>query len=281
MKLQFTGGNFAEARARAARSVPDLTGFTPASIEPHLLARARAAWRHRVIMEYRSIQHASRFLTEVVEAGDALDVHWSALELVGDEIFQAEACAAVCDALGVEPELPEPSALVKATEFTDAPAIERSLATAISVLAISESISTALIRDLAERCGRPPLKAVLEAIIRNAHRREEFGWSYVSAALERVPAHTLPDFRHLARRTLARYEEGAHRVLMDVPESEQELDAHPEPELASLGLLSPTREALLYFRTRDRDVVPKLEALDLISIRRASGTTAIHVPNPG
>jgi hypothetical protein len=269
MKVRYAGGSFSGAHERARRNLPDLAELRPDTLEPGLLARARSTWRHRVTTEFRSIQIMTRFLTEVVSAGDPLDVYSGALELIGPEVFHTELCSAVCSALGTEPELPEPTLLAESPDFLEAPMAERALTTAITMLAISETISTAFIVDLAERCQHPCFRAVLAAMTQHEDAHGEFGWNYARESLRRFPPSALADFRHLVRATLARYEDGAHRALRNVPAAEQELAACVEQELADLGLLSPRREALLYFRTRDRDVVPKLVALDLLTVRKS------------
>jgi hypothetical protein len=262
--LTFAGAAFGRLHRQRIGPLPDLAGLSPAAIAPALLHRARATWRDRALSEFRSIQIMVRFLTEVTGAGDPLDVYAGALELVEDEIRHTEMCAAICSALGAPALLPEPVALVDQPGFLKAPMSERALATAMTMLGINETISVGYIADLAARCRNLPIKAVLTATIDDEDEHQEFGWSYIREALRRFPPSTLPDWRHLVKTTLAPHEAFATRSLLQVPAEQQRLDAWPEPELAALGLFSDQRQALVYRKTSDEVLRPRLSELDLL-----------------
>ncbi|MEZ4463037.1 MAG: hypothetical protein R3F43_00605 [bacterium] len=61
---------------------------------------AIAVWSDRVQTEYRSVQIMTRFLTEVLGAGDPLDVYAGAVDAIADEVRHTALCAAVVTALG-------------------------------------------------------------------------------------------------------------------------------------------------------------------------------------
>jgi hypothetical protein len=263
VKVVRAGGIFGQFHAREFGPLPDLSALRPEALDPTLLMRARAAWQRHVTTEFRSIQIMTRFLTEVVGAGDPIDVYAGALDLVKDEIRHTELCAAVCTALGAEPTLPEPTVLTETPEFLAASMPERALATAITMLAINETLSVAFIEDLAARCTNPAIGSVLSAILSDEADHGDFGWRYVREALRRFPPTTLPQWKKIVSSCLEPHEKAAARALENVPGEQQLLEAHPEPELAALGLFSPPRQALVYLRTRDRDVLPRLAALEL------------------
>jgi hypothetical protein len=263
MKMMRAGGVFAQIHERAFGPLPDLGSLRTDRFRPELLTRARAAWAHYTKTEFRSIQIMTRFLTEVVGAGDPIDIYAGALDLVQDEVRHTELCSAICSALGGEPVLPDPVPLTDPPTFLAAPMAERALTTAITMLAVNETISTAFIEDLATRCRTPGIRDALASIIEDESTHGDFGWTYVREALRRFSPSTLPHWQTLVQVTLRPHEEGSRRALSALPEDQVNLDAHPEPELADLGLLSAPRQALLYRRARDRDLIPRLRALDL------------------
>src|SRR5687768_18251197 len=110
-----------------------------------LVAEARSEWLERFRSEFRSIQIMARFVTEIVGAGDPMQVYAGAVELVSDEVRHAELCAAMCRALGGSPKLPDPVALRDPEPFLKAPMAERALATAISMLGVNETLSVGYI----------------------------------------------------------------------------------------------------------------------------------------
>lgn len=261
--IHYAGGAFAplhDALMGAAAGLPplDLADFDPA-----LLPHARAVWADRVRTEFRSIQITTRFLSEVVGAGEALDIYAGAVDLVADEVRHTALCVALLRALGGHPALPEPARLADPPRFIDAPMPERALTTAIGMLLINETLSTAFIRDLAARCTHPAVRHVLTATLADEDGHGDFGRAYVARALGRFPRSTLPSWRHLVRQTLEPHRKNAARALADVPPAEQHLDAHPEPARAALGLFTPVRQALV-FRAAEPALYETLRALDLL-----------------
>ena len=214
--------------------------------------------------EFRSIQIMSRFVSEVVNAGDPLNVYAWALELVQDEVRHTELCAAVCHYLGQAALLPDPVALLERPEFIALPYPERALASAISMLGTNEVISLGFIEDLAARCTDPAIAGVLRETVADESSHGELGVAYIEKSLARFDGNSWPRWRDLVRKALAPHEAFAERALATLPPEALALELWPEPELAALGLLSPQRQALLYLRTRDRVLGPRLRALDLL-----------------
>jgi hypothetical protein len=232
---------------------------------PAVLARARAVWPQRYLSEYRSVQVMSRFLTEVTGAAEPVDVCSRAAELVDDERRHVELCAAMCEALGVPVSLPDPVALPDPPAFLAAPMADRAIATAVSMLAVCETLSTAFITDLRDRCSEPSVRAVLEATIADEAGHQDFGWNYVKRAMKRYPPGAARDLQHLVRSTLAPFREQARRHLEGLKPEQRTLDAWPEPELVALGLHSDVRLALVFERAEREQLQPKLAQLGLQS----------------
>jgi hypothetical protein len=264
-QLTLAGGPFESwHRARLGPAV-DLGDLAPAVVPPLLLPEMRAAWQARVRSEFRSIQIMTRFLTEVTGAGDPLDVYTAAAELVADEIRHAELCAAVCRRLEVAAPLPEPLPLPDAPGFLALPYPERALSTAITMLVVNESISTAIIRDLLERCDYPPVRRVLQATVEDEDTHGNFGWDYVAASLTRFDRQSRSYWRRLTLQALEPHRAFAARGLSGAPAAGRSLSADDERELARYGLLSPQRQALLFERTLAHEIGPRLRQLGLLA----------------
>jgi hypothetical protein len=186
----------------------------------------------------------------------------SAADLVRDEVRHTELCASVCRALGVAASLPDPVALPDSTEFLDSPLPERALATALSMLVVNETISTAIVTDLLERCDYPPIRRVLAATLEDESTHGDFGWDYARASLARFDAESRPAWRRLVDATLEPHRAAARRALGETPSHEV---APLEPALARFGLLSPQRQALVFTRCFDDRLAPRLRELDLLT----------------
>lgn len=261
--LQHAGGLFQRLHQKTVGALPDLSSLRPEGVPPGLLPEVRRTWQGRAQSEFRSIQILTRFLTEVVGSGDPLEVYAGAVEAVEDEVRHTALCAAVCEALGAPVLLPDPLPLPDAADFLKAPLPERAMATALTMLCINETLSVGFIEDLRARCHQPALRAVLDATLADEGEHEDYGWAYVEVALQRFPASTRKDWRHLVGLTLAPHQEMARRALASLPPERRGLEAHPEPELAEWGLHSPARLALVFERTFHERVAPRLRKLEL------------------
>jgi hypothetical protein len=259
--LASAGGPFQKShRARLGPEI-DLGDLSIAAVPEPLLPLARSAWLDRVRSEFRSIQIMTRFLTEVTGAGDPLDVYASVVALIDDEILHTELCAAVCARLGVTPLLPDPAELRDADDFLRAPMPERALSTAISMLLINETISSALITDLLARCDYDPIRRVLATTIEGEAGHSSFGWDYVRASLARFDGESLSYWRGVASNALAPHRALAAEVASRSGRAGDELD------LARFGLLSAERQAAIFERTFETMLGPRLAELGLLERR--------------
>ncbi|MEZ4474798.1 MAG: hypothetical protein R3F60_29210 [bacterium] len=238
----------------------DFAAFDPTRYAPSLLARAQGVWIGRVHSEFRSLQILTRFLAELTAAGEAVDVYAGAVDLIRDEARHVGLCHDLCVALGAPPTLPDPPTLVDPPEFLAAPAPQRALATAVTMLLVNETLSVAWLTDLAERCADPVIGAVLRATVADEEGHDAYGFEYVRRALARFDRRTLPHWRALADRALQR-----HRAWADGVLAGEVAGALPdEPDLADLGLFSPVRQALLFRRTFATILGPRLAELGLL-----------------
>lgn len=261
--LRRAGGVFLARHAALMGAPIDFARLDLTRHPPELVTRARATWHQRFTTELRSIQIMNRFVAEVVAAGDPLEVYAGAVELVADEVRHMALCAELVTALGGALTLPEPPEIVEPPAFRDAPAPERALATALSMLAVNETLSVAYITDLRDRCPDPVVYAVLAATVADEAEHEGFGWAYIERALARFPSASLPVWRDIVASALAPSRAFAEPVLARLPPERRTLEAWPDAELVPLGLFSAERQALLYDRCARDTLAPRLRALGL------------------
>jgi len=239
------------------------------AVPASLRDRVRATWLQRFQSEFRSVEIMTRFLGELVNAGEPLEVYAGAVDLVKDEVCHAALCARVVEALGGEVLFPQPVALKDAPAFLAQPFGMRALGTAVTMLAVSETISVAFIRDLQARCEEPALRAVLDATLADEDEHEDFGWAYIELALERgdevagSKAEARRYAREMASAALAPHRRMIEQHAASLRGAERDLAAHAEPELARWALFGPVRQALVAERALREVVVPRLRALDL------------------
>jgi|GEM_PF-1004910 len=241
----------------------DWSGLTPDSVPEPLLEMTRTIWLHRVQTEFRSIQVMTRFLQEVLGAGDPMEVYAGAADAVVDEIRHTALCVGVVEALGVAPTFPDPVFEPENPQFLALPMVQRALGTAVSMLAISETLSVALLEDLRARATHPTIKAVLDATLADEDTHQDFGWSYVAASLQRCDEAGLEFARLVAATTLEPYVAQTQAILADIPMHRRHLEAWPEPDLAALGMMGSEREALVTLNALTHTLRPKLRELGL------------------
>jgi hypothetical protein len=246
-----------------ARTVPNLSGLIRSNHPADLWREAQECWLHRYRTEYRSIQIMTRFVTEVTGAGMPLRVQATAVDLVADEIFHAELCAAMCRALGVEPDGPKPLRLDEPPDFLAAPMLERAVGSAITMLLVSETLSVAFIRDLHARCENPPVRSILEATLADEDTHGEFGWDFVAQALPHFSEASRVHWRALAQSTLRSHQNVANRIVEALPSDRRTLAAWPDADRIALGLFSEQRQALVALRAIGEELLPRLRRLAL------------------
>lgn len=261
-RMPTAGEPFAEIFAERIGSI-DLTDLDAAAFPEAVLILARQVWQERARTEYRSIQIMARFLGELAGAGEAPEILACGVDLVEDEIRHAAHCAALTQRLGGVALLPDPVELRDPDTFLRAPSTERALHTAITMLAINETISVAYVEDLRARCTTPAVLRVLEATVADEAAHQDLGWGYVKMALARFPRTTLPIWRHLVELTLKPHREMLGRVLDKLPPRDRHPDRHADRELGALGLYSDARQALVGHAAIEQRVLPRLRELEL------------------
>jgi len=261
--IRRAGGIFGDLHHDLMGPPIDFTRFNPQQFPPELITQARAVWSVRVQTEYRSIQVMTQFAQEVLGAGDPLDVYAGAVDAIADEIRHTGLCVQMLEALGGTPMYPDPLTPKEPTEFLSLPMAQRAAATAISMLAISETLSTHLIADLQQRCTEPTVRALLDATLADEDQHEAYGWAYVEASLQRFDG-GLDYFKGVVRKTLEPLIAAYQPILDRLSDTEREMNRYPEVTEANLGLFSEQREALVFHQALHEAVLPRLETFGLI-----------------
>ena len=250
-------------RARYGEDV-DLSDLHPEQYAAERIAHARVVWSERVQTEMRSAQIMGRFACEVMAAGDPLDVYAGAIDMLDDEIRHVASTSALLRALGGIPLLPDPVEQRESDAYLARPAAERALSTAISMLAIAESLSHHYIEDLAERCENPAIARVIQATGADEAEHHAYGWTYLERSLARFAPSDRETWASITERMIAPRRLRVRDELARIEPSKLALDAWPEPELAELGLFSRERQALLTDVALRTVIEPKLAALGLL-----------------
>ncbi|MDQ2643283.1 MAG: ferritin-like domain-containing protein [Myxococcota bacterium] len=258
------GEPFATQHRARFGSLPDLSSLPRVRASDALLDQARKQWAHRALTEFRSVQIMTRFLEELLGAAEPLDVYAGAVDMIQEELRHAELCAAVCEALGGTPRYPHPARLADSAAFLDTAYRDRALVTAVTMLAINETISVAYITDLAERCTQPAIATVLREIIADEATHDAYGWSYIRRAVPLASERLQRELPTLLKATIAPHDAMADRVLEQVPPERRALEAWPDPDEIELGLFSQPRQALVYLRARDELLLPALARHGLV-----------------
>ncbi len=262
--LKRTGGVFRDLHRELMQVDIDYGQLDVAAFPESLVAEARAVWHQRFSTEFRSIQIMNRFMGEVLAAGDPLEVYAGVVDLIADEVRHMALCADLLQALGGAPALPEPPEIPEKKAFLQASPPERALATAISMLAVNETLSVGFITDLQQRCQQPVVRKVLDATVADEEAHESFGWEYIKRSLQRFPISSLSVWRQIAHDALAPLRQGLEPVLARIPADRRHLDAWPDEDRVALGLYSPERQALVYQQTLEGKLLPQLRALNLV-----------------
>ncbi|MFT7581004.1 MAG: hypothetical protein ACI9MR_002678 [Myxococcota bacterium] len=258
------GAPFAALHEALVDVAVDWAALRDTPLSPELRQTALNAWGYRVQTEFRSVQVMTRFLTEVLGAGDPLEIYAGVVDAITDEVRHTALCVGVVEALGARAQLPDPVAETEEAGFLALGMPQRALGTAISMLAVSETISVALIEDLQRRCDHPTIRAVLDATLADEDTHQDFGWAYVRASLSRFDGAAHDYGRAVVETTLTPLLEPAKQRVAAMPAGKRSLEAWDEPELAALGLMSDSREALVTVDAYERLLHPRLRALDLL-----------------
>lgn len=256
-----TGGAFLPLHEALVGARVAWAKLDPRTIAQPLLARARDTWAHRAGTELQSVRVMTRFLNDVLAAGDPLEVYAACVRAIEDEVRHTALCVGLVEALGARAVMPE--AEEERSEFLALPPAARALSTAITMLVVNETISVALIADLHARCTHETVRAVLSATLEDEDEHGPLGETYVAASLARFDDEGRAWAARVAREAVLAQRQSADDVLTRLPPGQRELDAWPEPELAALGLLGAEREAIIVTRAIDEKVQPVLARLVL------------------
>jgi len=170
------------------------------------LAAARTNWRARMASEYASARVFGALVSGMMNAGLAADETYRVADMVRQELDHARLCARVLASLGASP-VAELADLPAVPEHADATPLEAVLRNIISIGCCSETVAVALVATEREQAGPPPLRRVLDQILRDEIKHSRFGWRLVSrlapslsgAELASLNAYLVDAFAHQIR----------------------------------------------------------------------------------
>lgn len=163
---------------RVARRDP-LPGLDLDHVSDADLEAARTNWMQRMVSEHASARVFGALLGGMMRAGLPEAETYRVADMARQELDHARLCAQVLVALHVAPvaELPE---LDVVPMHADASPLEGVLRNVISIGCCSETVAVALVATEREQAGPPPLRRVLDQILRDEIKHSRFGWRLVS-----------------------------------------------------------------------------------------------------
>ncbi|MCZ7687003.1 MAG: ferritin-like domain-containing protein [Sandaracinaceae bacterium] len=147
--------------------------------DPRARERGRRSFVLRALDEQRSLLAFSELMSELCEAGAAIDVIGSLARVIRDEALHVDLCDRVVGALGGWDErAPEPQ-WVRSNKRL--PLKRRVLATVLGSLCAGETISVQMIRGVRESATDPVVHAVLTRMLADESFHSRFGWWWLEA----------------------------------------------------------------------------------------------------
>ncbi len=236
-------------------------GFARETHDAARVERARAVWAERVVTEYRSAQALSRYAQELLAVDAPRAEVEEAIDMVRDELRHVALCEAVVRAMGGAPGRPTPLDLPVPEAFRRAPAAQRAMGTAISMLVVNETLSVGYLDDLAGRAGDGVCGQVVRAILGDEAEHGAGDVPLVGRTLAACTPAERAEWVAFTEACVRPHLRRAEDALAGVPPAERVLE--DEPAHAALGLFTPRRQALVLARTWRETLRPRLVALGL------------------
>ena len=220
------------------------------------LTAARTNWRERMASEHASARVFGALVGGMMKAGLPADETYRVADMVRQELDHARLCARVLVGLGVPP-VAELAELPAVPEHPDASPLEAVLRNVISIGCCSETVAVALVATEREQAGPPPLRRVLDQILRDEIKHSRFGW--------RLLSRLAPSLSARERASLGEYlvDAFAHQIRFHAPFLKMPCAAD-----AGLALGAPHGRSnwLVFVATMKDIVVPGLERCGLAAV---------------
>ncbi|HUJ62803.1 MAG TPA: ferritin-like domain-containing protein [Kofleriaceae bacterium] len=228
-----------------ALPAPELAAFAPDQ-----LRFAAAAWPMRAAEElrsaliYRALAAASR------RALPAFAERFAAV--MWEEIGHVRLCAAVGARLGAEPPRHDVQPVRERLAGLGDPRA-RTIALAVSEVAIGETISMSMFRESRRATTEPLSRAAIDSILADEARHHQLGWDALAAlgpseAMQREAAHALRGSEQQIALPALRFLEAGKPF---------------DPAWAALGVIAPERRVEAFYAGVEQVVVPHLHRLGL------------------
>jgi hypothetical protein len=217
------------------------------------LEAARTNWMERMASEHASARVFGALVAGMMNAGLPADETYRVADMVRQELDHARLCARVLVSLGAQP-VAELAELPPVPEHADATPLEAVLRNVISIGCCSETVAVALVATEREQAGPPPVRRVLDQILRDEIKHSRFGWRLVSRLA--------PSLSPRERASLGDYlvDAFAHQIRFHAPFLDM-----PCASDAGLAIGAPHGRSnwLVFVSTMEEIVVPGLERCGL------------------
>lgn len=238
--------------------------FELASLDPTLLAPARAGWQRLVETEHESVVISGWMTAGLARLGAPLDIIGAFGRIVEDEIRHVDICAQMVERLGEVPTIPRSAAppfpLGVAGEGAEEVEFEL-LSGLVGFFCVFEHLSAHVFRE-ALGCSQ---QALAKWAVGEIHRDEAFHGAFgFETAKIFVPKWSDRMRRRLGERVVADIQRFEQRL--GGPLSEADASAPPGPQeeaLAGLGLLSPPHLLAVFYDAVKSELLPRLDDLSV------------------
>lgn len=229
---------------RARPLAIDLAGVREEDVEA-----ARTNWTNRMVSEHASARVFGSLLAQMMRAGLPEDEIHRVAEMAQQELDHARLCARVLASLGGTPraELPQ---LEDVPQHEDVSPLCAVLRNVVSIGCCSETVAVALVAAERELAGPEPVRAVLDAILRDEIKHSRFGW--------RLLARLAPDLSADDRASLDDYLVDAFQHQLEFYGALYSMSC-AEPAGLAIGAPHGRSSFCVFVETMESVVVPGLE----------------------
>jgi len=217
--------------------------------------RARHEWANRVRAEYGSAAITARVLHLSIAAGLPRPLLDIARRVVSDELDHAELSHETLIAIGGADHPIAVDFDQMAGFGHDVPPLVELVQHVVQAFCFGETLAVPLFRAIRQDTRHPVARAALDRILADEAVHRAFGWQALDALLDLDPV----GVRALLEQHIPATHSRFHRAYGSVPDT-----APLTTEERAVGLLSPADYRRIFQQTWQRDLRPKLQALELL-----------------
>ena len=144
---------------------------------PEALRVARLNWKTRMVHEHESAAVFAGLLPQFMEANLPLELKTTVTRMALDELFHAELCGRVNEALGGEGVAEDDLRLTALPTHPECTPAEAALRNTLFACCLSETVSMALLSAERDRCAEPFITEVLKQLAADEVSHARIGWT--------------------------------------------------------------------------------------------------------